>query len=124
MNGKGIFTSEQEKQLAQLLDDAVKLKGLAEIADGYIFRGIITFVDDSYADRLGTDIKDQLSKLATAVLEKDFKTAEIEATSLLNSLVDIPGLGEESEALLFKGAIELIVAAVQKWIERRGEKVE
>ena len=118
---KGIFTAEQEKKLAQLLDEAIRMKGFAELVDGFLFKALITFVDDSYADRLGEEIKADLSNLATACLEEDVEAAEALAAVLLNTLIDIPGLEEDSEALIFKGAVELIVASVMKWVESRQE---
>lgn len=118
---KGIFTAEQEKKLSQLLDDAVKLKGFAELVDGFLFKAIITFVDDSLVDRLNEEIRGQLQGLATACLNEDVQAAETLAAELINSLVDIPGLEEDSEALIFKGAVELIVGAVMKWIESKRE---
>lgn len=115
----GIFTTEQEKKLASLLDEAVKLKGFAELIDGFLFKALITFVDDRFVDKLSDELKTQLSGLATACLDEDIEAAKTLAADLLNSLVDIPGLGEDSEALIFKGAVELIVAAVLKWIESK-----
>jgi hypothetical protein len=115
----GIFTAEQEKKLAALLDEAVKLKGFAELLDGHLFKALITFVDDTFVDKLDEEVKTQLSGLATACLNEDVDEATVLAADLLNSLIDIPVLEEGSEALIFKGAVELIVAAVLKWIESK-----
>ena len=53
-----------------------------------------------------------------AILAKDVDAAEEIAAEIINSLVDIPGLDETSEGFLFKGAIELIVGAALKWVEK------
>ena len=119
---KGIFTAEQEKKLSQLLDDAIKLKGFPELVDGFLFKAIITFVDDSFVDRLNEEVKEQLQGLATACLAEDVQAAETLVAELLNSLINIPVLDEDSESLIFKGAVELIVAAVMKWIESMKEE--
>ena len=116
---EGIFTAEQEKKLSQLLDDAIKLKGFPELVDGFLFKAIITFVDDSFVDRLNEEVKAQLQDLAEACLNEDIEIAETLVAELLNSLIDIPVLEEDSESLIFKGAVELIVAAVMKWIEAK-----
>lgn len=121
---EGIFTSEQEKKLASLLDDVVKLKGIAELLDGYVFKAIITFVDDKFVDKLEEEVKIKLAGLAEACLSEDVELAELLAAELLNFLVDIPGLDEESEGLLFKGAIEFIVGAVLAWVEKKREEAE
>jgi hypothetical protein len=121
---EGILTSAQEKTLSALLDDAIKLKGVAELVDGFLFKAIITFVDDKYIDKLKEEIKIKLAALVEAVMAEDIELAEQLATDLVNSLIDIPGLDEESEGLLFKGVIEIIVGAILQWIEsKKGEPV-
>jgi len=117
MEEKGIFTADQEKLLAGLLDDAIVLKGVTELLDGYLFKAVITFIDDKYADKLKEEIKVQLAALAEAVIAEDVVLAEQLATDLVNSLIDIPGLDEESEGLVFKGVIEILVGIILKWIE-------
>jgi len=120
----GIFTVEQEKKVSQLLDNVVKLKGIAEFLDGYVFKAIITFVDDRFVDKLPEELKLNISGLVEAVLAEDVELAEELAAELINGLVDIPGLDEESEGLLFKGAIEFIVGAVLDWVETKQAEKE
>ena len=115
---KGIFTKEQERVLASMLDEAIKMKGLLEIVDGYLLKGIITIVDDEYIDKLKPELKLQLQELATACIAEDVALAGTLVGDLLNTLIDIPMLDETSEGLLFKGAVNLIIGAVTKWIER------
>lgn len=124
MSDKGILTTAQESKFAELLDKVVKVGGLLEFIDGYIFKALITFLDDKYADKLAVEIKEMLSKLIDAVLNEDVEGAEQIATDIINKLVDIPVLDEEAEGLLFKGVIEMLVGAVLKWVEgKRGEAV-
>ncbi len=123
-DNKGILTSAQESKFAELLDKVVKVGGLLEFIDGYIFKALITFLDDKYADKLAVEIKEMLSKLIDAVLNEDVEGAEQIATDIINKLVDIPVLDEEAEGLLFKGVIEMLVGAVLKWVEgKKGEAV-
>ena len=63
---KGILTVVQEKKLAQILDDAVKVSGVFELIDGYLFKILLTFLDDTYADKLSVEIKTELGQLAEA----------------------------------------------------------
>jgi hypothetical protein len=116
MVNKGVLTVEQEKKLSELIDNAVKLKGLAELLDGYIAKAVLTFIDDKYADQLKEDVKVQLSALIDAVINNDIPLAETLAADVVNKLVDLPGLEEEDEGLIFKGVIEFIVGVVTKWI--------
>lgn len=123
MEEKGIFTLEQEKKLASLLDDVVKLKGvILELIDGYVFKAVITLVDDMFIDKIKEEIKIKLAALVDAVLAEDVELAETLATDLVNSLIDIPGLEEEAEGLIFKGVIELLAGAILKWIESRKQE--
>lgn len=116
MGDKGVLTLEQEKKIAELLDNLLKLKGFLEMVDGYVFKAIITFVDDKYVDKLSVDIKTKLAELITAVLAEDVPLAEQLATELMNQLIDIPVLDEEAEGLIFKGVIELVVGVILNWI--------
>lgn len=122
MEEKGVLTLEQEKKIAELLDNLLKLKGFLELIDGYVFKAVITFVDDKYVDKLSVDIKAKLAELITAVMAEDVPLAEQLATDLMNMLIDVPGLDEEAEGLLFKGVIEIVVGAILDWINSRKEE--
>lgn len=122
MEEKGVLTLEQEKKIAELLDGLLKVKGFLELIDGYVFKALITFVDDKYVDKLSVDIKTKLSELVTAVMAEDVPLAEQLATDLMNMLIDVPGLDEDAEGLLFKGVIEIVVGAILDWINSRKEE--
>lgn len=122
MEEKGILTLEQEKKLAELLDNVIKLKGFLELVDGYVFKALITFLDDKFADQIKIEIKLKLAELVDAVLAENVELAEQIATDLINMLLDIPGLDEESEGLLFKGIIQLLVGVILDWIESKKEE--
>lgn len=119
MDTKGIFTKEQEQKIAGILDDVAKLKGFLELVDGYAFKIVIAFVDDEFAERIPEQYKDKLRALATALLNEDFDLAETLASEAINELVDLPLLDEETEGVIFKGAIEFVVGLVQKWIAKK-----
>ena len=108
----GILTPDQEKQIAVWLDDLVKLKGLLELVDGYIFRILITLLDDKVLDKLKADLKAQLSKLVEAAMAGQVDEAEQLATDILVGLVVIPGIDSTVEGLIFSAAIQLAVAAI------------
>lgn len=122
MEEKGILTPEQEKKLAELLDNVIKLKGFLELIDGYAFKALITFLDDKFADQIKLEIKLKLSELVNAVLAEDIPTAETLAAEVINMLLDVPGLDEESEGLLFKGVVQLVVGAILDWIETKKQE--
>jgi hypothetical protein len=119
---KGIFTREQEKKLASLLDELIKLKGLFEVVDGLVFTAIISLVDDNYINKLPEEIKIKLSEIVEAVLNDDVEKAEQLATELIKALVDVPLLDEEMEGLLIGSFVRLIVSSILKWIEDKKEQ--
>ena len=80
----GILTPAQESQLAVWLDDLVKLKGFWELIDGYIFKILITLLDDKGLDKLKVDLKAQLAKLVDAALAGQVDVAEQLATDILD----------------------------------------
>ena len=114
----GILTKQKEKVLAGWVDDAIKLKGILELVDGYAARVIISIVDNSGLDKLPDELKESLNKLVTAAIDKDLQKVEAEAIIILDSLLDIPGLDDEAEALLFEGAVKIIVGAIKKIFEK------
>jgi len=121
---KGILTAVQEKQLAQMLDDVIKLKGILGLIDGYVYKVVITLLDDTVVDKLKDDIKVKLAALVDAVMAKDVPLAEQLAADIINGLVDIPGLDEDAEGLIFKGIIELVVGAILAKLQTiKGTKV-
>lgn len=119
MAEKGILTVVQEKKLSEILDSAVKVSGIFEFIDGYLFKILLTFLDDTYADKLSVEIKTELGQLADALMTSDWDAAENVATSIINRLIDIPGLDENAEGLLFKGIVEIIIGAVLKLIGQK-----
>jgi hypothetical protein len=120
----GILTSEQEKVLAGKLDDLLKLKGILELIDGYVFKAVITLLDDKLIDKLPENVKVLLAEIADALLANDLDTAVGKCADLINGLVDVPGLDEESEGLLLRGILEVIVGAVLNYIEtKKGKKI-
>lgn len=119
MAEKGILTVVQEKKLSEILDSAVKVSGIFEFIDGYLFKILLTFLDDTYADKLSVEIKTELGQLADALMASDWDAAENVATSIINRLVDVPGLDENAEGLLFKGIVEIIIGAVLKLIGQK-----
>lgn len=122
MEEKGILTLEQEKKLAELLDNVIKLKGFLELVDGYVFKALITFLDDKFADQIKIEIKLKLAELVDAVLAEDIEGSEALAADVINMLIDVPGLDEESEGLLFKGIIQLLVGVILDWINSKKEE--
>ena len=124
MAEKGWLSKEQEKKLADIIDDAVKAKGLIELIDGFLAKITITLIDDEVIDRINVpdDIKLKIGELVDAAIDEDVDEAQEVAADIINDLVDIPAVDEDSEAVIFEGAIKIIVGAVIKWIQGKEEE--
>ena len=83
MEEKGIFSRDQEKFLANAIDDALKLKGFLELVDGYVARVVITVIDDQLVDKLKADLKTKLAIVADAAIKGDLEGAEQASSDLL-----------------------------------------
>jgi hypothetical protein len=125
MPEKGILTKVQEEKLAQIIDDSINAKGVLELIDGYVAKVAISLIDDSLLDKISKDdIKLLLGQLVDAAIAEDVELSEELAAEVLDKLVDVPLLDDETEDLLFEGAVKLIVGAVLNWIKKRQNKDE
>lgn len=120
MGEKGFLTKEQEKKLAQIVDNAIKAKGFLELIDGYAAKIIITIIDDTALDKvnLSDELKEKIQDLVDAAMAENVDVAEDIASDIINDLVDIPVLDDATEGMLIKGAIEFLVAAIIKWVRK------
>jgi hypothetical protein len=121
---KGILTTEEEKQLSVIVDDAIKTKGVLELVDGYLARIAIGYVDNSLVDKLKAELKAKLAVVAKLAIAEDLEGAESALADLLNSLVDVPVLDEDAEGLIFLGLIQLIAGAIKSAIEKKKAAVQ
>jgi hypothetical protein len=84
---KGILNKDQEKIIAELLDKKVVFnKPILEAVDGYVFKAIITIVDDYGLEKLQENYKEKADELADALLAENWEVVIIviwELTSLI-----------------------------------------
>ena len=115
MSEKGILTSELESKLASMLDDVVKLKGVLEAVDGMAFKIAITAIDNNLADKIPEPYKTTISELLVDILqEQDYAAACEKAADFLDSLIDIPGLDDPTEEMIFKGIFSVVAGLLAK----------
>lgn len=121
MAEKGFLTKKQENAFADMVDNAIKAKGLVELLDGYAARVAITLIDDKGLDKVevSKEIKALFGTLADAIIAKDVEKAEDLCAEILNTLSDIPGLDEDAELMLFEGAVKILIGAVRKWLDKQ-----
>jgi hypothetical protein len=112
---KGILTSELESKLAVMLDDAVKLTGILEAVDGMAFKIVITAIDNNVADKIPEPYKTTIAELLVDILqEQDYEAACNKAAMFLDTLIDIPGLDDPTEAMIFQGIFTVIAGLLAK----------
>jgi hypothetical protein len=116
-----ILNDDNRKFIAGVIDDAIDAKGVLELVDGIAARVILNVVD-SFVDSKITvpdEIKLNLNALVEAAKEKDIERVEEIAAALIDSLVDIPGLDDEGEKILFEGSVKIIVGAIKTWLAKQ-----
>ena len=117
----GFFTKEQEKALAEVIDSAIEAKGFVEMMDGFVARIAISVVDNELLEKrlvkayeLSDVFVEDIRILANQVLNKEYIAAAETGALIVNELVDIPGLSEDDETMIFVGFLTMIVGAITK----------
>lgn len=116
---QGIFTRAQEVLIGKLLKDFVKLKGILGFFSGYFFEAIIRYIDDTFIDKLESEMKAKLAEVVVAVENNNVQHAQNLASALLAELVKIPWMTLDVKKAVFKAFIELILSAILNWIEKK-----
>jgi hypothetical protein len=114
-NVKGILTPEIEAKIASWLDDQIKLNGILETVDGLAFKLVISQLDNNLGEKIPEPYKTEIREIVLLVLEdKDYENAITRAFDFINEKIDIPDLDDETEDLLFKGLISIVLSIVAK----------
>jgi hypothetical protein len=117
---EGFLTPEQEKLLAEALDEFLKFKNaIMEKFDGPVALIVIKGVDNRLADRITPVWKTPLIPIIDKALEGDIEETRKLVTDLVNEKIDIPGIQEEVELMMFDGFTRFAAAAVAWFLERR-----
>jgi len=122
MGKAGIWNSDQEKYIAGAIDNSIKAKGVLEIVDGYLAKVVIVIVDDKGLDRLPEDLKPKLSALTDLAIAGDVQACEKLGAEILNNRIDIPGIDEQTEYIIFNGAMTIIVGAILAQVRKLTKK--
>ncbi len=116
----GFLTPEQEKLLAEALDEFLKFKNaIMEKMDGPVALVVIRGVDNRFADRIHHEWKTPLFPILDKALEGDIEETRRLVTDLINQKIDIPGIQEDVELMMFDGFTRFAAAAVAWYLERK-----
>lgn len=115
---KGLISEAGHGLLGTLLDEAIPFKNpVLEAFDGKAFTIVIAVVDDNLIDKIPEDWKNPLEPIVDAAINSNWELAGTLAASMANEKIDIPGLDELSEQLIFSGVVQLIVGLIQGKVE-------
>lgn len=124
MERTGLFTPEQEDFLATTLDEFFKFKNpLIETFDKTFFKILVQTLDNKGIDKLNAEWKLDLIPVVDAALANDLSQVRLAATDLLHKRINIPGLDEDTELLVFDTFTRFIVAAVTWFVEKKKANV-
>lgn len=116
----GFLTTEQEKLLAEALDEFLKFRNaIMEKMDGPLALLVIRGVDNRFADRINPEWKMPLIPIIDKAMEGEVEQTRQLVTDLMNSRIDIPGVDEDIELMMFDGFTRFAAAAVAWYIERK-----
>lgn len=115
MSDKGLLSKATEAKLAKSLDNLVEVGGIWEQIDGLAFRTFISIIDDTLGEKVPEPYKSEIQNLLIMILdEEDYEQAIKRAFTFADECIDVPGIDDEMENLLFSGLANIIVAAILK----------
>ena len=120
-----MITGVNKKWAADLIDEAIHLKGIGELVDGYMAKIAINFIDNFAERKLkpSEEIIDKINGMLDAVREAEWdlalEIAEDVVSKLAAEKIDIPGLDEQAEYLFLESFSKIIVASVKLYISKQ-----
>lgn len=115
-----MITNENKKWLADKIDDAIKAPGLLELVDGLLAKVAINMIDSFVEKKLKPSpvIIESINDLIEAAKADNIEEVEDTSSFIINSLIDIPGIDEDGEVILFDAAVKLIVGAIKMSVKK------
>ena len=123
----GLWTKKAEKGFGQFIDDKLKLPFWAEPFDGLLASQAIGWLDGNYSSKMPESVKPVYVKIGQVFeqysTDKGIKIEDLlgieELAMFINSLVDIPGMTEEDEGILFQAILQGLFSVIKKFIENK-----
>lgn len=112
---KGVLSSQLEELAAKAGDGALVLKGVWEMVDGPAILTSIRLIDNNLGEKVKDPLKTEIREMLDEVLiEKNPDAACQIFADYMDSLVDIPGLDDASEQMIFRGAMSIVAGWLAK----------
>ena len=116
---KGMLTNEQESFLAGLLDELIQFKNpILESMDKTVFKVLISVIDNNLIERIPEDWQNPLEPILDAAIAGDWEGAADLIVTFANEKIDIPGLDELSEQMIFTAIAQLILGLIMAKVEQ------
>lgn len=120
MSRKGLFLPEQEDFLAEVLDNFFKFKNpIMESFDKTFFKLLVQTADNQGLDKIPVIWKEDLIPVIDAAILLDVEEVRRLSTDLLNKKIDIPGIDEEAELMVFDSFTRFVVSAINWYIQNK-----
>jgi len=126
MQGEGLFNDDQEQFLAELMDKAIKFKNpILEGIDRSVFKLLINVIDNNLVERLpDEEWEHPLKPIVDAAIEKRWDDVEVLVADLLDEKIDIPGIDDDAENLIFDYAIKFIATLIHNYATKKQAEEE
>lgn len=121
----GILYPEEEKKFSKKCDELIDFtkfgdKGwmkwmmkIVEAKDDDFFLAGIKYIDNKFGDKIRPEFKTTARQVALSIINEDLDEFKLYGPLLINQLVDIPKIPEETEALIIAGALRGAVEALE-----------
>lgn len=115
---KGLLTEEQEAFVSGLLDDLIDFKNpVLEGLDGPAFKVLVSVVDNNLIDKIPEEWQNPIEPILDEAMAGNWEEAADKVADLLNEKIDVPGLDEISEQLIFNAILQLILGVIMGRVE-------
>jgi len=116
---KGMLTDEQENFLAKLLDEKIKFKNpILESMDKMAFKTIIAVVDNNLVNKIPPEWQTPLEPIIDDAIAGKWEAVASQVATFANQKIDIPGMDELSEQLIFGAVTQLILGLLMGKVEQ------
>lgn len=116
----GLLTKEQEKLVAEALDNFFTFKNrMVERLDKLMFTLIVRTGDNVGLDKLQDEWKARLIPVIDAAIAKDVEAVKKLGAEALDTSIDIPLVGDDTEKLVFSSFTTFLVSAVVWFSEKK-----
>jgi len=114
----GMLTEQQEQFIAGLLDKAITFKNpVLESLDGPSFKVLVSVIDNNLIERIPQEWQNPIEPIIDAAIAGQWEEAADKIAAFANEKIDIPGLDELSEQLIFNAILQLILGAIMGQVE-------